>query len=105
MRIRCYVFRNPLGDCTNNGVSSRFDEVILSWDEDDPPQEINGTPVLRLVKRKLNGEYLHAEPVIPGRKLKANSPTSHYMSGGNFIYCCDSRFPHRYPIGVHDRLE
>jgi hypothetical protein len=55
-------------------------------------------PAVRLVRRKLSfGEYIHAVPIgiEDGRS----------MMGGTFIYSSDSRFPSKYPIPLHDRVE
>ena len=99
------VYRdNYLGDCTNNGITSRYDRVYLvgegvegfyEIDLDNPPAN-----VLRLEKRILfgNEEYLRAVPL-------QDDGTRHRMMGGNFIYTPDSRFPSKYPIPVHDRYE
>lgn len=108
MRLRCYVYRDAkLGDCTNGGVSSRHDDCILIWDEPtkDLPSQINGTPVLVLVRRDImgTGEYLHAERI---HKPEAQGILfSGAMAGGNLLYSSDSRFPNRYPIKIHDRFE
>lgn len=89
-------------DSTNNGVTARFNRFILV-DSDvagvfEPDKK---TPALKLVRRTIYGKpYLHAEPLDP-------VPAGHvgYMFGGNFIYTSDSRFPNRYPIPVHDRMD
>lgn len=98
------VYRdNYVGDCTNNGITSRYDRVYLvgegvegfyEIDLDNPPAN-----VLKLEKRILfgNEEYLRAVPL--------DSKDKWYMMGGNFIYTSDSRFPSDYPIPVHDRHE
>jgi hypothetical protein len=53
-------------------------------------------PAFVLVKRNLfGGEHLHAEPAgLEGTSF-----------GGNFIFSSDGRFPSKYPIPVHDRVE
>lgn len=100
MRYSVEVLR-PNYDCTNNGVSSRHDRMLLVVDEDDVPAEVNGTPTLVFVRRIICGEpYMHAKPVSAG--------SAHTMMGGNFVYSCDSRFRReisQYPIPIHDRIE
>jgi len=88
------------GDCTAGGVTSKHDSFVLTGE--GVPELFAPTkdaPELRLVRRDLNGEYLHAEPVE--RPVKMAGP----MAGGNFVYSSDGRFPNRYPISVHDRFE
>ena len=89
-------------DSTNNGVTSRFNRFILVDGEVTGPFEPDRkTPALKLVRRTIYGKpYVHAEPLDP-------VPAGHvgYMFGGNFIYTSDSRFPNRYPIPVHDRMD
>ena len=99
------VYRDADGyDCSNNGITSRYDRVYLvgegidgpyKIDLDDPPEN-----VLKLEKKVLfgNEEYLRAIPLQDdGSRIR--------MMGGNFIHSCDSRFPAKYPIPVHDRYE
>lgn len=77
-------------------------DFILT-DEENPPADVNGVPVLKIVRRMFGTEeYVHAEPV--------SQPTGMIgpMAGGNFVYTCDSRYREQicsYPISVHDRFE
>ena len=96
-----FVYRNTLGDCTADGVTSKLDKMVL-LDVPNTPFEPKDdqSDALVLVKRELFGkEYIHAEPVH--KKPGMVGP----MFGGNFIYSSDSRFPSKYPIPVHDRFE
>ncbi len=95
------VYRWSLGDCTNSGISSRHNKLYLicpdGWFEMDEQDE----RLIKLVYREIGGKpYVHAEPVNDPHKKEIA-----YMSGGNFIYSCDGRFPHDYPISLHDRSE
>ena len=99
-----FVLRDGAGyDCTNNGVSSRFNQFVLTGEGIEGPFEPSeDTPELKLVKRKFgNREYMHVEPVSDSD----NKPW--YMAGGNFVYTSDSRFSavSQYPLSVHDRIE
>ena len=98
-----FVLKPAYGDCTNNGLTSKNNSILLISDDDtvQGPSEINDNEdYLVLVKRQLSdGEYLHAVP-----KSLLNSG-KHVMFGGNFITTSDSRFPSKYPIPVHDRVE
>jgi len=91
-------------DCTNGGITSKVNKVILVGEGIPEVFTVGEDDVyLKLVKRNLFGsEYIHAEPV---GQTKSDVG---YMSGGNFIYSCDSRFRehvNKYPIPVHDRSE
>lgn len=102
--LTIYVYRSPLGDCTNGGISSKYRELILvgegiegpvSVDLDNPPENL-----VKIVRRRLFGEateYLHIEPY--------NNEGKWYMVGGNHAYTSDSRFPSRYALSIHDRCE
>ena len=101
MRLRCNIYKHQNTDCSNGGISHGHDSVLLVWDEDDVPETVNGTPVVKLVKRQLGGRlYLHAEPV--SRPPKGFSG---WMMGGCYIKTSDGRFPNDYPISLHDRME
>ena len=105
--LTLHVYRWNLGDCTNNGISSRYDTLILIGDDVDGPVtvDLDNPPenVVTMVKRRLFGreEYIHLEP-LDGCN---NGGGKWYMSGGNLAYTCDSRFPFSYPLSVHDRHE
>ena len=96
-----YVYKNELGDCTNGGISSKYDSLLLvsengfiKIDEDNLPENL-----VKLVTRNLWGkEYKHIEPYKPATQIG-------YMSGGNIAYSSDSRFPSDYPLCIHDRQE
>lgn len=92
-----------IGDCTNGGISSRYNELLLicedgfiTVDEENPPENL-----VQIVTRHLFGkEYKHIEPV-------ARPTGAGWMSGGNIAYTCDSRFSRlsEYPLSIHDRQE
>jgi hypothetical protein len=91
------VYRDNLGDCTINGISSKNDSLILVGNGPSEGTEENS---VKIVTRKFRwGNYIHAEPLIYPKEK------SWPMFGGNFIFSCDSRFPSKYPIPVHDRFE
>lgn len=99
------VYRNNNGDCSNGGITSRHDELLLICDdgfipidEENPPERL-----VQIVTRVLFGrEYKHIEPYAP-----IKSGCVGYMSGGSFGYSCDSRFTRisDYPLSIHDRQE
>jgi len=104
-KILTFPFRHPLGDCTNNGLTSvgdnfelYFDDVPVVYSNDN----LDSVPddSLVLIKRNLFGKP--AWYAKPASLVKSNT---HSMMGGNFVYTSDSRFPGDAPIPVHDRVE
>lgn len=96
------VYRNNrYGDCSNNGITSRYDELLLvcedgyiDVDESNPPENL-----VRIVVRHFGGkEYKHIEPV-------AQPQGAGWMYGGAIACTSDSRFDSDYPLKVHDRQE
>lgn len=98
------VYKNARDcDCTNGGISSRYNELLLvcedgyiTIDENDLPENL-----VKIVTRNLFGrEYKHIEPYARPTELG-------WMAGGNIAYSCDSRFREisQYPLSIHDRQE
>lgn len=96
------VYRTArLGDCSNGGISSKYDTLLLIHDEgfinvdpENPPEN-----AVKLVTRFLFGrEYKHIEPLASPQHLG-------WMAGGNIAHTSDSRFPSDYPLTIHDRQE
>lgn len=100
-------------DTTNNGVTSRHNDMYLFWDCDKSEaisycesKKIDTDSALILVKRELWGEdHSYAAPLVrPDGKIGP-------MFGGNFIYTSDANFYKMHglatatPIFVHDRFE
>ena len=101
MRLRCEILKSSYGDCSNGGISGKYDHVILT-DEADAPAEINGTPTVRLIRRQIQGEYLHIEPIGDAPK----GQTIGFMMGGCYVMGSTSMgFPSKYPLPLHDRSE
>ncbi len=101
--IRVDIYRSDSGDCSNGGISSMWNQILLlhddgyiDVDEERPPQCL-----CKVVTRYIGGqEYKHIEPV--------SKPTGiGWMSGGCVCYSCDSRFRDfsDYPLCLHDRQE
>lgn len=92
-------YRNGAMDCTLGGPSSRYEEFTLIDDDVQAPFAVcDERPEINLVRRTIGGKpYVHAVPAsLKGKQV---------MFGGNYIVTSDSRFPHQYPIPVHDRVE
>ena len=113
-RLTVEVYRhNAWGDCTNHGVTSRHDQMLLLWDcrrEDAvaycKEKGIDMDGCLWLKPRELWGEdHSMAIPLIH------ESGKCGPMFGGNFVYTSDSRLYKlngltcAVPIAVHDRYE
>ncbi len=97
------VFRWTLGDCTNGGISGKFDCLYLICDEGWFEVEDTDPKLIKIITKPhcgKEGTYSFVEPVNDSSKKECG-----YMSGGNFVYSCDSRFPFDYPLPVHDRSE
>lgn len=93
-------------DCTNGGVTSiamGHTDALLVGPGIPKIFSAGKHPVLYLRTRSVGGELtFHVIPEPVG------SETKWWMSGGNFIHTCDSRFREavgNYPIPVHDRTE
>lgn len=99
-----FVLRSTFGDCTNGGVTAKYDKFVLTGPgvpEIFEPSALS--PELRLIVRQLWGKpYYHAEPVLgtPDEKTHCGP-----MAGGNYVTISDSRLPFDHPISVHDRFE
>lgn len=100
--LTAQIFRWNLGDCSNNGISSRVDAVTIIGEgrETEIFEPTAERPAVYIERRKLHGEIvLTARPIgVP-----------HGMFGGTFIYTSDSRMPKTsqfsHPIPLHDRVE
>ena len=102
-KIRCIsadIFRSRDGDCSNDGISNRFTEILIpherGWieiDSEDLPENYCEPEISY-------GRYLHFIPV----NLKGRCA----MFGGCFAWTSDSRFREdycEYPVQIHDRIE
>lgn len=93
-------------DCTNNGVSSRYRDLLvicpdgyINVDMDNPPENL-----VQVVKRRLFGQDIyHVEPWVSPKGAG-------WMMGGNYAASCDSRFSRLIggmygAVAIHDRQE
>src|SRR5215831_14146358 len=97
-----YVYKNTLGDCTNNGISCQNDRLILVGQGVDC-QVFNGdeTNTVKIAFKHVGDKpYIYCAPITETPKNMIGP-----MFGGNFVYCSDSRFPSKQPIPIHDRYE
>jgi hypothetical protein len=99
-----YVYKNAtFKGCSNNGISEKFDSLLLVCEEGFITIDENNLPenLVKIVVRNLWGnEYKHIEP------FKKASGVG-YMSGGAYASSSDSRFSQisPYPLSIHDRDE
>ena len=107
-QLLTFPLRNSLGDCTNNGLSSKVDNAYLVWDVDP----INGAEILEdFYNEKGEDFFVAKERFLFGKYSMIAVPYTiwktgvHSMMGGNFLYTSDSRFPVDAPIAIHDRVE
>jgi hypothetical protein len=120
--LTVYVYKNPLADCTNGGISgsARSLNLIMSDDEKSRPVVRSGSEDIRyfreqaamcadhnpekdvfIVKRFIGGrDYFHIEPVAPTKKGNVG-----YMAGGNLGFTRDGRYGFDYALSIHDRQE
>lgn len=98
------VYRTPgLSDCTNGGISSKYDRLLLIGIEG--PEEIDPDNLPENAV-KIGGVYIAGEYHYHLRPVKEPDPDcAGWMCGGNIAYTSDSRFPHDYPLRIHDRQE
>jgi hypothetical protein len=104
MKLRAEVFRWSLGDCTNSGLSSSANTVLVVT-KDEIPNLSDEERKIAVTLEQRTADYFCLRPVDPPRK-----GMSGYMSGGNFVYTCDSRWSYLtggipYPLSLHDRTE
>lgn len=100
--LRVSVFESKrLGNCSNNGISDRYDSVLLLCDNgpeevdmENPPEEL-----CVLVRRELFGR--EADYVRPYK----NPDGIGWMFGGSLVYASDARFASDHPLCLHDRQE
>lgn len=92
------VFKSPFDDCTNKGISSKADCLLIVYEK--------GPFILRDIRdcvtvEKLQtryGDHVRCKPIYRGSEW--------YADGGNFLYTIDSRFKEitgiEYPVPIHD---
>jgi hypothetical protein len=98
------VYRDAHGyDTTNNGISSKYDSLTLIGPGISGPfAPTPERPAVRMVVKNFAGdEYRSLVPCDDDGNLLPGW----YMFGGNYAKTSDSRFPFKYPLPIHDRLE
>lgn len=100
------VFMDSNPDCTNNGISSRYTELLLVGDDIPEIFDGEGLPRVELNKGYTEGTVFAAP---------TGATRGEYMAGGNFLYTSDSRFSDAVrkitgsafvgAVPIHDRKE
>lgn len=120
--VRCLpveVYRFRLGDCSNGGVSSYSDELLVACDAGhrtfDADQEFP-LNFCMVRKRQLYGaisdesmEHMDVVPAMIDDAGRVVPRSGWWMYGGNIADASDSRWHdltgHYYPLHIHDRKE
>ncbi|MBQ6734861.1 MAG: hypothetical protein IJR00_08135 [Lachnospiraceae bacterium] len=104
---------NAIGDCTNGGISGRFNTLLLAckrgpWHFESEKE----TPLnLCMVERRQLFSVTYTD-IIPAAINDAGEVVPRpgwWMFGGNIAYTSDNRFSeavgHSYPLKIRDRRE
>lgn len=115
--LPCNVYKSGKSDCTNGGVSSRFDSLYLCRDYVTPEdvfeycdKQARMDEIERFVKtetRNLFGARIYKNIVLVYEDNKKDLIGG--MSGGNLLFSCDARWEEitgcPYPLSIKDRYE
>lgn len=96
------VLKSSGMDCSNKGLTSTNENLIMVDEKGGGfgcPHTTDGDYLVLVEDICCSEKRLRA---IPKSLIDSGKWT---MFGGNFVYCSDSRFPNKYPIPVHDRVE
>lgn len=97
--INISVYRdNRLGDCTNGGISSKYDELLLVCEDGYIEIDENNLPENLVVIAEGFRGHKYIRPYKDAEEVG-------WMSGGNIAYSSDARFNSEYPLKIHDRQE
>ena len=109
------VYRTSrLGDCTNGGISSKFDELLIACDEgfiEIDPENVPENFALVEMRRVFSTKVI---PTIYPASIKDGKAVVRdgkwWMMGGNYGATSDSRFSRMIgdmygAVAIHDRYE
>lgn len=116
MKINCLsveVLRDRFGDCTNGGISSRFNELLVACP--DGPQSFDADKLLPLnfcvMEFRHLGftDHVRIVPATVNERGEIVKRPGWWMFGGNVARTSDSRFFElsgvHYALDIHDRQE
>lgn len=99
------IYKPWHGDCSNNGLSSKYDKILLLCDDGNHTIDPDNIPenLCHVITRKIGKrEVKHVEPV-------AKPSGAGWMYGGCYVGCSDARFFRLAEIygalTLHDRQE
>ena len=106
------VYRFPLGDCTNNGVSSIFPDLLIACPDGYVTFDADVQIPLNfcMIERRVLGGRERLS-VVPATVTDSGKPVPRpgwWMNGGNIVDSSDARInqlSYGYPLRVHDRRE
>ena len=95
---------NSWGDCSNNGISARYNRLLMITEDEMLNYSGETKNVVVRIDRILFGKVM---PVLVPLEIYSYYKTNKLpvMMGGNFGYTSDSRFNWDYPLPIHDRVE
>ena len=95
---------NSFGDCSNNGVSARYNRLQMITESEMLGFTGEKKNVVVKIDRVLFGKIMPVlVPLEVYKEYKTNKLPISF--GGNFGYTSDSRFGFDYPLPIHDRVE
>lgn len=104
--IPAQIFKGHYGDCSNDGISNRFEDILIIHPEGFIKLDTNDLPEnvcdLETITDTFGNTYLHLIP----KHLKDSRKW--VMFGGCFAWSSDSRFRNsisEQPVQIHDRVE
>ncbi len=108
MGLHIYIYKDNLGDCTNNGISSKKIKGLTITNIDAPFEPCEDYPPVKLILQKFS--HGNSVKIIAEKDINKNT-----MFGGNFGATSDSRFNEAIEkmlgynfygaIPIHDRIE
>lgn len=101
----------PFGDCTNNGISNRFDDLLVYCPDgnihfdSEIEQPLNFCVVG--CTRWRGAVHYHLKPAFVDEDGNITERPGWWMYGGNIADTSDGRFRaiSEYPLHIHDRQE
>ncbi len=105
--LKLEIYKHKGDDCSNGGISSKYNEILLLNDKGNYEVDLNNPPenLCVLEKRELWGEpHWFVRPY-------ADCPEGHvgWMYGGCIVDTCDGRMESPFmtssPLHLHDRSE
>lgn len=115
MPMTVYVYRDNLGDCTNNGVSSKVDQLTV-MNVEGPFEPTEDRPAVILIQGPGGQPNPCIVPAVQDEETGAwKEAEGWHMFGGNFAASSDSRWMEAGrvftrgvsmpAIKIHDRVE